>query len=345
MLLKEYCAAKCECVKIYSIGPANQFRYSGFSVGPARISTVLDLFTHLLQIQTSPAAPFWLRLIVALVLIMPVALTVSGLLASWSLYRHRSCKRQFARRMGWKWESGGAFSGTLANNAGWEGGAYADERSGTYLNWSGGPLACRTEHKLYVVSRVEYDRQRSARLAEKQALEDIAVAAGVPFMSVTGLRSLASRLTVNPDTVGTDTVDAQTVDAQTVASMTVYAIAYAPTLARSKSEAPWMADSSVQACPIDNRAFEERFVLLTNNQVFARAAFSDAAVRQLLDWDAVRPEQFKVRLAWNRLVLELRPGSADHLDIEKFGKLALTVAENANASNGAGYWSQRRSAG
>jgi hypothetical protein len=278
---------------------------------------VLDLFTHLLQIQTSPAAPFWLRLIVALVLIMPAVLTVLAVLAAGSLLRHGKHKRGFARRMGWKWESGGAFSGVLANNAGWEGGAYADEQSGASLNWSGGPLACRTEHKLYIVARSEFDRQRATRSAEKQALEDLAVAAGVPFMSVAGLRSLASDQAVleQPQTI---------------------------LPASQKIDAPWIIDPTVLPCPIDNRAFEERFVLLSNNRAFAHTVFPDRAVRQLLDWDAVVPEHFKVRLAWNRLVLELKPGPTDHQDIEKFGQLALSIAENANASNGAGYWSQKR---
>ncbi len=294
---------------------------------------MLDLFTHLLQIQTSPAAPFWLRLIVALVLIMPAVLTVLAVLAAGSLLRHRKHKRRFARRMGWKWESGGAFSGVLANNAGWEGGAYADEPSGAYLNWSGGPLACRTEHKLYIFARSEFDRQRAARLAEKQALEDLAVAAGIPFMSVAGLRSLAS--------------DQAVLEQQAPAHTALAALTQnrGQTLlpASPKIEAPWIVDATVLPCPIDNRAFEERFVLLSNNRAFAHTVFPDQAVRQLLDWDAVVPEHFKVRLAWNRLVLELKPGPTDHQDIEKFGQLALSIAENANASNGAGYWSQKRS--
>ena len=83
--------------------------------------------------------------------------------------------------------------------------------------------------------------------------------------------------------------------------------------------------------------------MLSNNRAFALAVFSDAAVAQLLDWDAALPEQFKIRLAWNRLVLQLKPGSSEHLDIEKLGRLALTIAESANASNGAAYWSQLRS--
>ncbi len=269
---------------------------------------MFDLFTHLLQIQTSPAAPFWLRLIVALVLAMPAILAILAVIVCASLLRHQNVNRQLARRMGWKWERGGAFSGQLANHASWEGGAYVNENIGTYLNWSGGPLACRTENKLYVVSRAEYDRQSSELQLQQQPLEVASVGSG-----------------------SADTAVASPFWAQ-------------PTV-RIKNEALWTGDPAVQVCPIDNRAFEERFVLLSNNRSFAYAAFPDSAVRQLLDWDAVVPERFKIKLTWNRLVLELKPGPADHRDIEKFGQLALTIAENANASNGAAYWTHKRLGG
>ncbi len=267
-----------------------------------------DLFNHLLQIQTSPAAPFWLRLIVALVLAMPVILMILAVQVCIGLLRHGRVNRQFARRMGWKWESGGAFSGRLANHANWEGGAYANENIGAYLNWSGGPLACRTENKLYVVSRAEYERQRSSTVVQPQ----------LPELAGGSAASIAS------------------------ASTAVASQALAQPAVRAKNEALWLGDPAVQACPIDNRAFEERFVLLSNNRSFAYAAFPDTAVRQLLDWDAVVPERFRVKLTWNRLVLELKPGPVDHCDIEKFGQLALTIAESANASNGAAYWSRKR---
>ena len=280
---------------------------------------MLDLLKSLTQIQTSAAVPLWLRLSIALGLVIPVLVLILGPLTLLGVARMRRARARFARKMGWKWEGGGAFSGRLANGAGWEGGAYADERTGPYLKWSGGPLACRTENRMYVVSRAEYERQLAAHQNSSLSPRGELRAAPVALMS-------------------------RSVDGSDAANLVV-AAAEPPRLPMPfKGEAAWAVDPSIQPCPVNNRAFDERFVLLSNNRAFALTAFSDSAVSQLLDWDAALPERLKIRLAWNLLTLELRPGPTDALDIEKLGQLALTIAENANASNGAAYWSYLKSA-
>lgn len=284
------------------------------------------------RILSAPQMPFWLNALAAAIVIAPALLVGMGVFVAFSAAGFRGRQKRLARSHGWKWLHGSEFSGRLTNGSPWEGGAYRDVNGRIHMNWTGGPLACRTERKLLLIPRLEFERE-SANAHAVQRL-------GRARSSAMAERQLAL-LAIEPSvTVPSATVPIATVPIATVRSAAVGGAApetEPPTSRPSQLIIEWSEDPDLREIAVENRAFQERFVVLCENSAFAKTTISDSVVAQLLDWDLAAAQQFRIRLKCNRLTLTLGSGTEEPADVQALIHLALNIAENASASNACGY--------